>query len=110
VFCRHTRDHDKRNIAEKLLKKLCEISEVNCRELICDIQKNYHLSWKTRTVGEDDCCGSAGVRRPETGRFFIQILNHAKVLQGHLQYETASFLEKIKRNGGFDLSKAAVYE
>jgi len=27
VFCRYTRDHDKRNIAEKLLKKLHELSE-----------------------------------------------------------------------------------
>ena len=140
MFCRHTRDHDKRNIAEKLLKKLCEISEVNCRELICDIQRNYHLSRKARTVGE-----MIAVARQESGaqkleghdimaleRFdpevkhmivfdvlsskspigdkgermrlfliesgyqkalesqskaFIQILNHAGVIQGHLRYD-----------------------
>ncbi len=52
VFCRYTRDHDKRNIAENLLKKLRELSENDCRELICDIQKNYHLPQKARTVGE----------------------------------------------------------
>ena len=52
VFCQYTRDHDKRNIAENLLKKLRELSENDCRELICDIQKNYHLPRKAKTVGE----------------------------------------------------------
>ena len=142
VFCRYTRDHDKRNIAENLLKKLRELSENDCRELICDIQKNYHLPQKARTVGE-----MIAVARQESGarkleghdimaleRFdpevkhmivfdvlsrespvgdkghrmrlflteagykkalenqdntFIQILNHAKVIQGHLQYDQA---------------------
>ncbi len=52
VLCRYTRDHDKRATAENLLKKLRELSEDDCRELICDIQRNYHLPWKERTVGE----------------------------------------------------------
>ena len=68
VLCQYTRDHDKRNIAENLLKKLRELSEDDCRELICDIQRNYHLPWKARTVGGDDRCGKAGIRCPETGR------------------------------------------
>ena len=43
VFCQDTRDHDKRATAENLLKKLRELSENDCRELICDIQRIYHL-------------------------------------------------------------------
>ena len=140
VLCRYTRDHDKRNIAENLLKKLRELSEHDCRELICNIQKNYHLPWKARTVGEMIAVArqESGVRKleghdimalerfdpevthmivfdvlsskspigdrgermrlflTETGyrkalenqdRSFIKILNHAKVAQGHLQYD-----------------------
>ena len=52
LFCRYTRDHDKRKIAENLLKKFRGLSENDCGELICDIQKNYHLPRKTGTVGE----------------------------------------------------------
>ena len=52
IFYRYTHDSNKRNIAENLLKKLRELSENDCRELICDIQKNYRLPWKARTVGE----------------------------------------------------------
>jgi len=140
VFCRYTCDHDKRNIAENLLKKLRELSENDCRELICDIQRNYHLPWKARTVGEmiavarqesgaqkleghdimalerfdpevkhmiifdvlsgESPIGDKGHRMrlflTEAGykktlesqdRSFIRILNHAKVSQGHLQYD-----------------------
>ena len=133
VFCRYTH-------AENLLKKLRELSEDDCRELICDIQRNYHLPWKAKTVGE-----MIAVARQESGarkleghdimaleRFdpevkhmiifdvlsrespigdkghrmrlfltevgykkalesqdgsFIRILNHAKVVQGHLRYD-----------------------
>ena len=140
VFCRYTRDHDKRNIAENLLKKLRELSENDCRELICDIHKNYHLPWKARTIGEmiavarqesgaqkleghdimalerfdpevrhmivfdvlsnESSIGDKGDRMrlflTESGyqkalehqrMAFIQILNHAKVIQGRLQYD-----------------------
>ena len=52
VFCQYTCDHDKRATAENLLKKLRELSEDDCRELIRDIQRNYRLPWKARTVGE----------------------------------------------------------
>ena len=69
VFCQYTRDHDKRNIAENLLKKLRELSENDCRELICDIQKNYHLPRKAKTVGE-----MIAVARQESG---------AQKLEGH---------------------------
>ena len=140
VLCRYTRDHDKRATAENLLKKFRDLSEDDCRELICDIQRNYRLPWKARTVGE-----MIAVARQESGamkleghdimaleRFdpevrhmivfdvlsdrasvgdigdrmrlfltesgyqkalenqnkaFIQILNHAGVIQGHLRYD-----------------------
>ena len=140
VFCQYTRDHDKRATAENLLKKLRELSEDDCRELICDIQRNYRLPWKARTVGEmiavarqesgarkleghdimalerfdpevthmivfdvlsgESSIGDKGDRMrlflTEAGykkalenqdKSFIQILNHAKVVQGHLQYD-----------------------
>ncbi|GFI17288.1 hypothetical protein IMSAGC009_02457 [Lachnospiraceae bacterium] len=140
MLCQYTRDHDKRATAENLLKKLRELSENDCRELICDIQRNYHLPWKARTVGEMVAVArqESGARKleghdimalerfdPEVthmivfdvlsgespvgdkghrmrlflteagyekalenqGKAFIQILNHAKVVQGHLQYD-----------------------
>ena len=140
VLCQYTRDHDKRATAENLLKKFRKLSEDDCRELICDIQRNYHLPWKARTVGEmiavarqesgarkleghdimalerfdpevthmivfdvlsgESPVGDKGERMrlflTEAGykkalenqdRFFIQILNHAKVSQGHLRYD-----------------------
>ena len=140
VLCQYTRDRDKRNIAENLLKKLRELSENDCRELICDIQRNYRLPWKARTVGEMIAVArqESGARKleghdimalerfdPEVrhmivfdvlsdrasvgdigdrmrlfltesgyqkalenqNKAFIQILNHAGVIQGHLRYD-----------------------
>ena len=140
MLCQYTRDRNKKAIAENLLKKLRELSEDDCKELICDIQRNYHLPWKARTVGEmiavarqesgaqkleghdimalerfdpkvthmivfdvlsgESPVGDKGHRMrlflTEAGyekalenqdKAFIQILNHAKVVQGHLQYD-----------------------
>ena len=140
VLCRYTRDHDIKATAENLLKKLRELSEDDCRELICDIQRNYHLPWKARTVGEMIAVArqESGARKleghdimalerfdPEVrhmivfdvlsdrasvgdigdrmrlfltesgyqkalenqNKAFIQILNHAGVIQGHLRYD-----------------------
>ena len=69
VFCQYTRDHDKRATAENLLKKFRDLSENDCRKLICDIQRNYHLPWKAGTVGE-----MIAVARQESG---------AQKLEGH---------------------------
>ena len=69
VLCRYTRDHDKKDVAENLLKKLRELSEDDCRELICDVQRNYHSPWKARTVGE-----MIAVARQKSG---------ARKLEGH---------------------------
>ena len=140
VLCRYTRDHDIKATAKNLLKKLRELSENDCRELICDIQKDYHLPWKARTLGEmiamarqesgaqkleghdimalerfdpevkhmiifdvlsrESPIGDKGHRMrlflTEAGykkalenqsRAFIQILNHAEVIQGSLRYD-----------------------
>ena len=140
VLCQYTRDYDIKATAENLLKKLRELSEDDCRELIRDIQRNYRLPWKARTVGEmiavarqesgarkleghdimalerfdpevthmivfDVLSGEASIGDKgdrmrlfltESGykkalenqdRSFIQILNHAKVSQGHLRYD-----------------------
>lgn len=140
VLCQYTRDHNKKATAENLLKKLRELSEDDGKKLICDIQRNYHLPRKARTIGEmiavarqesgarkleghdimalerfdpevkhmvvfdvisgESPIGDKGDRMrlflTESGyqkalesqdKSFIQILNHAKVVQGHLQYD-----------------------
>ena len=69
MLCRYTCDYDIKATAENLLKKLRELSEDDCRELICDIQRNYRLPWKARTVGE-----MIAVARQESG---------ARKLEGH---------------------------
>lgn len=69
MFCRYTCDHSKKATAKNLLKKLRELSEDDCKELIYNIQRNYHLSWKARTVGE-----MIAVARQESG---------AQKLEGH---------------------------
>ena len=75
VFCRYTRDHDKRATAENLLKKFRDLSEDDCRELICDIQRNYRLPWKARTVGE-----MIAVARQESGNWKGMTLWHWNAL------------------------------
>ena len=67
MLCRYTHDHDKRATAENLLKKLQELSEDDCKELICDIQRNYRLPWKARTVGE-----MIAVARQESGAMKLE--------------------------------------
>ena len=89
VFCQYTRDHDKRNIAENLLKKLRELSENDCRELICDIQKNYHLPRKAKTVGE-----MIAVARQESG---------ARKLEGHDIMALERFDPEVKHMIVFDV-------
>jgi len=89
VFCQYTRDHDKRNIAENLLKKLRELSENDCRELICDIQKNYNLPRKAKTVGE-----MIAVARQESG---------ARKLEGHDIMALERFDPEVKHMIVFDV-------
>lgn len=136
----HTHDPNKKSLADDLLKKLRNLSEAECKELILDIQNNYRLPYKARTVGEMIAVArqKSGAQKLEghdimalerfdpeikhmivfdvlsrefpigdkdsrmrlfltdegyqkalenQGRNFIQILNHAKVTQGHLQYD-----------------------
>lgn len=89
VFCRYTRDHDKKDAAENLLKKLHELSEDDCRELICDIQRNYHLPHRARTVGE-----MIAVARQESG---------ARKLEGHDIMALERFDPEVKHMIVFDI-------
>ena len=89
VFCRYTRDHDIKATAENLLKKLRELSEDDCRELICDIQRNYHLLWKARTVGE-----MIAVARQESG---------SQKLEGHDIMALERFDPEVKHMIIFDV-------
>ncbi len=89
IFCRYTHDSNKRNIAENLLKKLRELSENDCMELICDIQRNYHLPQKARTVGE-----MIAVARQESG---------AQKLEGHDIMALERFDPEVKHMIIFDV-------
>lgn len=89
VLCRYTRDHDKKDVAENLLKKLRELSEDDCRELICDVQRNYHLPYKARTVGE-----MIAVARQESG---------ARKLEGHDIMALERFDPEVKHMIVFDV-------
>ena len=89
VLCRYTRDHDIKATAENLLKKLRELSENDCRELICDIQKNYHLPRKAKTVGE-----MIDVARQESG---------ARKLEGHDIMALERFDPEVKHMIIFDV-------
>ena len=89
VLYRYTRDQHKRETAENLLKKLRELSEDDCKELICDIQRNYHLPWKARTVGE-----MIAVARQESG---------ARKLEGHDIMALERFEPEVKHMIVFDV-------
>lgn len=89
VLCRYTRDHDKKDVAENLLKKLRELSEDDCRELICDVQRNYHLPHRARTVGE-----MIAVARQESG---------ARKLEGHDIMALERFNPEVKHMIVFDV-------
>ena len=68
MLCRYTHDHDKRATAENLLKKLQELSEDDCKELICDIQRTYPPALESKDCWGDDCCSKTGIRCHETRR------------------------------------------
>lgn len=89
VLCRYTRDHDKKDVAENLLKKLRELSEDDCRELICDVQRNYHLPHKAKTIGE-----MIAIARQEAG---------ARKLEGHDIMALERFDPEVKHMIVFDV-------
>ncbi|PXX54327.1 hypothetical protein DFR60_104152 [Hungatella effluvii] len=89
VLCQYTRNQHKKETAENLLKKLRELSEDDCKELICDIQRNYHLPWKARTVGE-----MIAVARQESG---------ARKLEGHDIMALERFDPEVKHMIVFDV-------
>ena len=49
---RYTRSQATKDTAESLLKKLRPLSEKECMDVIRDVQKNYRLPGKARTIGE----------------------------------------------------------
>ncbi len=89
VLCQYTRDHNKKATAENLLKKLRDLSEDDCKKLICDIQRNYRLPWKARTVGE-----MIAVDRQESG---------AQKLEGHDIMALERFDPEVKHMIVFDV-------
>lgn len=49
---RYTRNQATKDTAESLLKKLRPLSDKECMDLIREVQTNYHLPDKARTIGE----------------------------------------------------------
>lgn len=89
VSCRYTHDQHKKETAENLLNKLRELSEDDCKNLICDIQRNYHLPRKARTVGE-----MIAVARQKSG---------ARKLEGHDIMALERFDPEVKHMIVFDV-------
>ncbi len=85
----YTHDQDKKDLFEKLLKKLRGLSETECRELISDIQKNYRLPYKAKTVGE-----MIAVARQKSG---------AQKLEGHDIMALERFDPEVKHMIVFDV-------
>ena len=138
---RYAPNQEIKDTAESLLKKLRPLSDQECMGLVRDVQKNYHLPDKARTIGErlaearqqsgaeklsghdimalerfdpdtrhmiilnvlshESPVGSRGDRMrlflTEQGyqkalesqdKGFIKIKNHAKVMAGHLHYDS----------------------
>ena len=85
----YTHDQDKKALFEKLLKKLRGLSETECRELISDIQKNYRLPYKAKTVGE-----MIAVARQKSG---------AQKLEGHDIMALERFDPEVKHMIVFDV-------
>ena len=49
---RYASDQATKQTAEKLLNKLRPLSDQACMDLIREVQANYHLPEKARTIGE----------------------------------------------------------
>ncbi len=49
---RYTRSQATKDTAESLLKKLRPLSDKECMDVIREVQTNYHLPDKARTIGE----------------------------------------------------------
>lgn len=85
----HTHDPNKKSLADDLLKKLRNLSEAECKELILDIQNNYRLPYKARTVGE-----MIAVARQKSG---------AQKLEGHDIMALERFDPEVKHMIVFDV-------
>lgn len=52
MTCRYSRDEDTKATAESLMAKIRPLSDKECMALVNDVQKNYHLPGKARTIGK----------------------------------------------------------
>ena len=98
MMARYARSQKTKETAESLLRKLRPLSDKECMDVIREVQKNYRLPGKARTVGEmlAEARQQSGAQKlsghdimalenQEKGH--IKIRNHAKVRSGHLSYD-----------------------
>lgn len=52
MVARYTKSPEQRDAAESLMEKLRVLSNVECMDIVQDIQKNYRLPYPARTIGE----------------------------------------------------------
>ena len=52
LMARYARNQETKDTAESLLKKLRPLSDKECMDVIREVQTNYHLPDKARTIGE----------------------------------------------------------
>ena len=52
MTARFTRNPEQRDMVRGLMAKLRVLSDEQCMDLVKDIQKNYHLPYPPRTMGE----------------------------------------------------------
>ena len=67
MLYQYTHDQDKKDLFEKLLKKLRGLTETECRELISDIQKKLPSALYSKNCRGNDCCCPAEIRCSEAG-------------------------------------------
>ena len=95
---RYAPDKAMKDTAEGLLKKLRPLSDKECMDVIRDVQKNYRLPGKARTIGEmlaearqqsgaQKMAGHDIMALENQVKGFIKIKNHAKVIAGNLRYD-----------------------
>lgn len=95
---RYAPDKAMKDTAEGLLKKLRPLSDKECMDVIRDVQKNYRLPGKARTIGEmlaearqqsgaQKLAGHDIMALENQNKGFIKIKNHAKVIAGNLRYD-----------------------
>ena len=52
MTCRYSQNRESKATAESLMAKIRTLSDKECMALVNDVQKNYRLPGKARTIGE----------------------------------------------------------